>query len=427
MQSVPLLLARCLGGDPLRRQLAAYSPLSGGALWRAWQATTLGSDTRGELERCLAKEYDAATVRLVDRGTNALQLALRIAGARVAREPVVALPAYTCFEVASAAGGAGVGVALYDLDPETLSPDLVSLERVLRTGVQCAVVTPLFGIPIDWTSVRGLADRYGAIVIEDSAQGHGASWGGKPLGSLGALSVLSFGRGKGWTGGGGGALLARGPLAEVAAAEASGLARPTTDWRPPVFATAQWLLGRPSLYGLPAALPFLQLGETVYHEPTMPRPIALFCSALALETRASAEREAVVRRTRGARWKDTLHGRSTQHVSVPTGGEAGYLRYPLRIVGGGQAFAARYRALGVAVAYPTTLGELSAVRARLLGPETSWPGAEALSRELVTLPTHSLLSDQDVERLTMAGDGRDASDGSRRHLAVAYLSDVTSA
>jgi len=49
--------------------------------------------------------------------------------------------------------------------------------------------------------------------------------------------------------------------------------------------------------------------------------------------------------------------------------------------------------------YPTTLGVLPAVRERLVGPETRWPGAEALVREIVTLPTHSRLNRDDKTRL----------------------------
>ncbi len=108
----------------------------------------------------------------------------------------MALPAFTCYDIASAAVGAGVRVALYDVDPDTLGPDPASLERVLAAGAGAVVAGPLYGVPLEWDALRALADRHGALLIEDAAQGHGASWRGRPLGSLGDLSVLSFGRGK---------------------------------------------------------------------------------------------------------------------------------------------------------------------------------------------------------------------------------------
>ena len=98
-----------------------------------------------------------------------------------------------------------------------------AFESAFREGATIAVVASLYGMPIGWNDVRSAAAAHGVLVIEDAAQGHGASWQGQPLGSLGDLSVLSFSRGKGWTGGYGGALLSRGALSvpDIAAAGAS--------------------------------------------------------------------------------------------------------------------------------------------------------------------------------------------------------------
>src|SRR3989449_6070319 len=104
------------------------------------------------------------------------------------------------------------------------------------------------------------AAAVGAAVIEDAAQGFGASWRGRPLGSLGAVSVLSFGRGKGWTGGRGGALLARGRAPPTAAnGNGAGLWR---EGEGLVLAAAQGGFARPPPHGPPAPLPWLGLGET---------------------------------------------------------------------------------------------------------------------------------------------------------------------
>ncbi|HEX2189574.1 MAG TPA: hypothetical protein VHG51_11780, partial [Longimicrobiaceae bacterium] len=74
-------------------------------------------------------------------------------------------------------------------------------------------------------------------------------------------------------------------------------------------------------------------------------------------------------------------------------GVAGWLRLPLRVPGGMGALPERARRLGVAPSYPTTLAELPRLRPLLAGPERRWPGAEALARELVTLPTHSRVAE----------------------------------
>ncbi|MET0399208.1 MAG: DegT/DnrJ/EryC1/StrS family aminotransferase, partial [Longimicrobiaceae bacterium] len=203
---------------PLRHQLAVYSPVSLRAGGRAaGDALLRGADPRAPLLAELLRDYAAGSGALCGSGTQALQLALVEARRRGGDAPV-ALPAFSCYDVAAAAVGAGVRVALYDVDPGTLAPDPESLERVLAAGARTVVAGPLYGVPLEWDTLRGAAGRHGALLVEDAAQGHGASWHGRPLGSLGDLSVLSFGRGKGWTGGRGGALLARGGGAARAAA-----------------------------------------------------------------------------------------------------------------------------------------------------------------------------------------------------------------
>ena len=53
----------------------------------------------------------------------------------------------------------------------------------------------------------------------------------------------------------------------------------------------------------------------------------------------------------------------------------------------------------MATSYPTTLAEVPQLRPLLAGLETRWPGAEALARELVTLPTHSRVTGAEREEI----------------------------
>ncbi len=193
----------------LRHQLPAYSPLSGASLGRALlHAFGPGMDGQAELTAMLEREYRADRALLLGSGTQALQVAIALAMRHVG-DAVVALPAFSCFDVAAAAVGAHARIKFYDLDPTTLAPDPRSLESALARGARVAVIAPLYGFPVDWDALADLLVRYGAMAVEDAAQGDHAEWRGRKLGSLGPISVLSFGRGKGWTGGSGGALLIR--------------------------------------------------------------------------------------------------------------------------------------------------------------------------------------------------------------------------
>ncbi|MCU0622035.1 MAG: DegT/DnrJ/EryC1/StrS family aminotransferase, partial [Gemmatimonadales bacterium] len=227
------------------------SLLSGGA------ALALGGvRARAEVEALVRDAWRPLDAVLLDSGTSALTLALTLAaeGAAGGAARLVALPAYGCFDLATAAVGADVQVVLYDVDPRTLGPDWPSFERALALRPGAVVVAHFYGVPVDVPRAAALAERAGVVLVEDAAQGIGAGIGDRPLGSLGSLGVLSFGRGKGRTGGGGGALLANDARGAALLAEARGrVGRARRGLGPMVGLTAQWLLGRPSLYWIPAS------------------------------------------------------------------------------------------------------------------------------------------------------------------------------
>ena len=345
------------------------------------------------LDAELREAFGASEVVLVDSGTSALAMALR---ASTPEGGVVALPAYACVDIGAAAIHARLRVRLYDVDPATLSADLDSVSRVLGAGVDTIVVSHLYGYPADVPAVTALATAHGASVIEDAAQGAWGSLGGKRLGAFGPLAVLSFGRGKGMTGGGGGALLAIGERApDALIAYSTRIAAPASSLRTLAVTTAQWALGRPSLYALPSAVPSLHLGETIYHPAHDPRSITLASAALVRAALARADSDLAVRH-RNAEVLE-LAARNSRDVTAIrslAGAEPGYLRFPVRLADT-RTRNREQPALGIVHGYPDTLAELAELRSSLIGDETL-PGARELQRSIVTLPTHSLMSEKDL-------------------------------
>lgn len=258
------------------------------------------------------------------------------------------------------------------------------------------VVAHLYGVPADLAAVEALTAPVGALLIEDAAQGSGCERAGRPAGSFGALSVLSFGRGKGWTGGGGGALLAHSPdLASVVSRldGADGWVRVLVGSAREFLAlTAQWALARPGLYTLPASLPFLGLGETRYRRPHRVTGISALAAGV-LEATASLVPEEVTRRRRRA---EAL-GRGIRGVSrmfPPAGWTPGWLRFP--VVRERTDLPSRNRELlraGVMPGYPVPLSRLGGFGDRRLNRESEFPGAEQLVAGLVTVPTHRFVQD----------------------------------
>ena len=388
----------------LRHQLAAFSPISlSAALSGLAPLVRLAPQPYPQLVELLRQYYGASGVVLCGSGTQALQLALEQSSRHSTDDRPVALPAFGCFDLVSAAIGARARISLYDIDPLTLRPDRSSLEAVLRADVRACVLTPLYGLPLPWDELSELGDRYGVPLIEDAAQGHGASWHGRPLGSLGTVSTISFGRGKGWTGGGGGAMLMRGA---GRGAPTSGPAAPdaVAEVRALAGLLAQWALGRPSLYGLARAIPSLSLGSTLYHAPDDPSAMTRAAMATVLATGADSTRESETRRENACLLRARLASiEGVRTFEALPAAEAGDIRLPVRVERGCTRgpVAPDARRLGIERSYPRSLARLPEA-SPWLASEVGWPGAEALADQLVTLPTHSFVSATDRDKLVQA-------------------------
>lgn len=380
-----------------RRQLPVSSPVTFRSLAAALPPALVryrGRRALRAVSAALREAYRARRVALTDSATSALVLALRMA---VRPGGTVAFPGYACVDLAAAARFAGVRVRLYDLEPRTLSPDLDSLAATIARGIDAIVVAPLYGVPPDLDGVAALAAQHGIPVIEDAAQGAGGTLRGRPLGAFGALSILSFGRGKGTTGGRGGALLSHDPAFDAAVASAAhALGAPPAGWAALAAAAAQWAFGRPALYGIPSAIPGLRLGEMVYHPAHEPRSLSAAAAALVRRALAYAPEEVAIRRRTAALLAvAAAEGSDIEAIRVVEGGTSGYLRFPVLDAG------ARVERvdLGVLRGYPRTLHEQEELRPCLVEGEPPTPGALELRRALFTLPTHRMVRRSDLERL----------------------------
>ena len=391
----------------MRWQLPAYSPVGLRALALASVRTLSGAEqTHASLSEYLRARYRAEAVVLTGSGTQALQLALTISKARFGHASPVSLPAYSCYDLVSASVGAGVPMSFYDVDPLTLSFDEVSLRAVAGRRPGAIVAANLFSYPLDWTALRRMAEQEDLFLIEDASQGLGGSWDGTPTGALGDVTVLSFGRGKGWTGGAGGALLVRDERAlgeldrMLASPEALLPSAFGRGGRAFVVLLALWALGRPRMYWIPVSVPGLGLGETVYKDPAPITEIPAFSAACALTAAEASHRGVGDRRGAAGRWSDLLDHRGGEAWSACEplqGGTSGFLRFAALAPNAPErnAFAEEGGRFGVWGGYPELLPDLPAVR-DLSEPSVGLRGAARLKETLVTLPTHEKVSAADV-------------------------------
>lgn len=126
----------------------------------------------------------------LNSGTSALHVALLASGVGPGDEVIV--PSFTFAATANAVRLTGAEPVFADIDPSTycLDPDAVDDAVNSRT----AVIMPvhLYGHPADMARIGEIARRRGLLVIEDAAQAHAASVGGRPVGSIGDAAAFSF-------------------------------------------------------------------------------------------------------------------------------------------------------------------------------------------------------------------------------------------
>ena len=179
----------------------------------------------------------------------------------------VVMPAFTCFSVAAAVVQAGLRPVLCDVDGTTFDFDGARLAEAVTDRTLCVIAHHLFGVPAAIAATRRVCDRHGAYLVEDAAQALGIDAGGRRLGTLGDAGIFSFGRGKHLTCGSGGMVMTNSGAIAAAIGRSHamvGAAPRTAQLKEFLKAVLMMIFIRPSLYWIPAAVPGLGLGRTIY-------------------------------------------------------------------------------------------------------------------------------------------------------------------
>lgn len=141
--------------------------------------------------------------------TDALEMAALLTDIQPGDE--VILPSYTFVSTANAFVLRGARPVFVDSRPDTLNLDEEQLESKITDRTKAVVVVHYGGVACEMDRIKAITDNHGLWLIEDNAQGLGGFYRGKPLGSIGHLSTLSFHETKNATAGEGGALLINEP------------------------------------------------------------------------------------------------------------------------------------------------------------------------------------------------------------------------
>jgi dTDP-4-amino-4,6-dideoxygalactose transaminase len=147
-------------------------------------------------------------------GTAALEVALRAVGVNPDDEVIV--PPYTFVATATAPLQVNAVPVFCDIDPGTFNLDVARFEQAITPRTRAVIPVHFAGLAADMRSILEIAGRHNLRVIEDAAHGHGGSWEGRPLGSIGDIGTFSFQASKNMTAGEGGIIITNDKhLAEV--------------------------------------------------------------------------------------------------------------------------------------------------------------------------------------------------------------------
>jgi dTDP-4-amino-4,6-dideoxygalactose transaminase len=200
------------GGQPSRRAAFAAWPFFEAdeieAAARVLQSGRVNYKT-GEEGRRFEEEFAAfAGCRhgvAVANGTVALELALYALGIGAGDEVIV--PSRTFIASASCVVMRGARPVIADVDATSQNLTADTVRAVLSARTKAIIAVHLAGWPCDMDSIVELARERGIKVIEDCAQAHGATYKGRPVGSLGDAAAFSFCQDKIMTTGGEGGML----------------------------------------------------------------------------------------------------------------------------------------------------------------------------------------------------------------------------
>lgn len=360
-------------------------------LLAAMQGDGAGEAFRRELSETFGQEH----VFLYSSGRGAISYGLKALHELSPDKTEVLIPAFTSFSVPSAVVNAGFTVSLYDLDPQTMSPDIESLKRAVSDRTLCIMVCHLYGCPADIDAVTEIAREKGIPVFDDAAQAMGATVNGRQVGTLGDLGLYSLSRGKNISAVDGGVLVTGDKrLAAVLEAEKPDALSMKGRIKLGVMALALCFLMHPRLYWIPRSLPFLNLGASVFDPDFEVTAFTSFQAGLGMRMLRRLDRITNGRKRVAAKWMRNFEEQSLPRL-IP-GGESVWLRLP--VMNGGSESIPEF---GVVPVYPTSLDAIPELKPHLARQGT-YPGAVHLAEATVTLPTHQYVSDEDVEAVSRA-------------------------
>jgi dTDP-4-amino-4,6-dideoxygalactose transaminase len=333
-----------------------------------------------QLETELAAFCGAKHVVACSSGTDALLMVLMARG--VGKGDAVLCPSFTFCATGEVVALTGATPVFVDVDETTFNMDAASLKRGIavarKLGLRPVAVMPvdLFGQSADHDAIAAVAEAEGLFVLDDAAQGFGASYKGRRLGTVGLATATSFFPAKplGCFGDGGAIFT-----------DDANLAATLRSVRVHGQGSDKYDNVR---IGLTARLDTIQAAILI-------EKLKIF------EDEIVARNEVAERYTRGL-------GNVVTTPRLAAGCTSIWAQYTIRLPKGADrdGFAAALKAQGIptAIYYPKSMHQQTAYRAFPVA-DGGLPVSERLSSEVISLPIHAYLDEPTQARIIQAVRG----------------------
>lgn len=166
-----------------------------------------GMIAQGPQVAAFEEEFSAALAggrrcQAVSSGTSGLHLGLLAAGIGPGDEVIV--PSFTFAATANSVALTGATPVFADIEPDHFCLDPAAAEAAITERTAAILPVHLYGHPANLPALASLAHRHGLQLFEDAAQAHGASLDGTLVGTVGAFAMFSLYPTKNMTSGEGG-------------------------------------------------------------------------------------------------------------------------------------------------------------------------------------------------------------------------------
>lgn len=353
------------------------------------------------LQQILSRKYDGQVI-LYRKGRTALAEAIRLASGG---EGKVAISALTCYNVVQAVEAAGCKPIFVDIRQQDLHFGADELKQRLsgHPDIKAVVIQNMLGYPADIEELEKLAKEHNLPIIEDLAHSAGAHYrDGREVGTVGDLTMLSFGRDKVIDAGGGGALVVRNPELDEAAVPSRN--PPLFDqFRDRIYPMIAWVsrklyrvkIGR---YIMSASIRLRLVARSADGEPDSSQKLPNWQAKLASREIAKLQESVDYRYKMAKLYQEQLADRAL--ISDLSEG-ASPLRVPVLVESrqkllkwlwnrGAQIYDTWYDAPVAPARFYKKIDF----------PEAENPVAVEVAAKLINLPAHSRITEQDVVKIT---------------------------